>query len=48
MAFDLWALVAVLLVVMAFAFSGGRLSRKEGFVLVAAYVAYAGYTTGLF
>jgi cation:H+ antiporter len=48
MAFDLWALVAVLLVVMAFAFSGGRLSRKEGFVLVAAYVAYVGYTTGLF
>lgn len=48
MAFDLWALVAVLLVAMAFAFSGGRLSRKEGFVLVAAYVAYVGYTTGLF
>ena len=48
MAFDLWALVAVMLVVMAFAFSGGRLSRKEGFVLVAAYVAYVGYTTGLF
>jgi cation:H+ antiporter len=48
MAFDLWALVAVMLVVMVFAFSGGRLSRKEGFVLVAAYVAYVGYTTGLF
>jgi len=48
MAFDLWALVAVLLVVMAFAFSGGRLSRKEGFVLVAAYIAYTTYTIGLF
>jgi cation:H+ antiporter len=48
MAFDLWVLVAVSLIVMIFAFSGGRLSRKEGLVLVAAYVAYAAYTTGLF
>lgn len=48
MAFDLWALVAVTLVVMVFAFSGGRLSRKEGFVLVAAYIAYGAYTAGLF
>ncbi|MDQ3125974.1 MAG: calcium/sodium antiporter [Pseudomonadota bacterium] len=48
MAFDLWVLVAVSLVVMLFAFSGGRLSRKEGFVLVAAYIAYAAYTAGLF
>ncbi len=48
MAFDLWALVAVSLVVMAFAFSGGRLSRKEGLVLVAAYIAYTAYTAGLF
>tara|TARA_R110002124_G_scaffold10031_1_gene50693 strand:- start:6471 stop:7454 length:984 start_codon:yes stop_codon:yes gene_type:complete len=47
MAFDLWALVAVLLVVMVFAFSGGRLSRKEGLILVAAYLAYAAYTAGL-
>jgi len=48
MAFDLWALVAVLVVVMVFAFSGGRLSRKEGLVLVAGYLAYAGYTAGVF
>lgn len=48
MAFDLWALVAIVLVVMAFAFSGGRVSRKEGSVLVAAYIAYVAYTAGLF
>jgi len=46
LAFDLWALVAILLVVMVFAVSGGRLNRKEGSVLVAAYVTYAGYTAG--
>ena len=39
MAFDLWVLVAVSLIVMLFAFSGGRLSRKEGLLLAAAYVA---------
>lgn len=48
MAFDLWALVTIVLVVMAFAFSGGRVSRKEGSVLVAAYLAYVAYTAGLF
>ena len=48
MAFDLWVLVAVSLIVMIFAFSGGRLSRKEGLLLAAAYVAYAAYTAGLF
>lgn len=48
MAFDLWVLVAVSLVVLLFAFSGGRLSRKEGLLLAAAYVAYAAYTAGLF
>lgn len=48
MAFDLWVLLAVSLVVMVFAFSGGRLSRREGFVLVAGYIAYAAYTAGLF
>lgn len=48
MAFDLWVLVAVSLIVLLFAFSGGRLSRKEGLLLAAAYVAYAAYTAGLF
>lgn len=48
MEFDLWALAAVMLVVMVFAITGGRLSRKEGFVLVAAYIAYAAYTAGVF
>ena len=48
MAFDLWFLVAVSVVVMLFALSGGRLSRKEGLALVAGYVAYGAYTVGLF
>jgi len=48
MAFDLWVLVTVSLLVLVFAFSGGRLSRKEGLVLVAAYVFYAAWTAGLF
>jgi len=48
MAFDLWFLLAVTLIVMLFALSGGRLSRREGFVLIAAYVAYIAYTVGLF
>jgi cation:H+ antiporter len=47
MAFDLWVLAAVSLVVMLFAFSDGRLSRREGLVLVAAYIAYAVHTAGL-
>jgi len=47
MAFDLWFLAAASLVVMLFAFSGGRLSRKEGFGLVATYAAYTAYTVGL-
>lgn len=48
MAFDLWFLLAVSLIVMLFALSGGRLSRKEGIALIAAYVAYTAYTVGLF
>ncbi|WP_373069851.1 calcium/sodium antiporter [Gemmatimonas sp.] len=48
MAFDLWFLLAVSVVVVLFALSGGRLSRKEGLVLVAGYVAYSAYTVGLF
>lgn len=48
MAFDLRLLVAASLVVMVFAFSGGRLSRKEGFALIASYAAYTAYTVGMF
>jgi cation:H+ antiporter len=48
LAFDLWLLVAASLVVMLFALSGARLSRKEGFALVASYGAYSAYTAGVF
>jgi cation:H+ antiporter len=48
MAFDLWLLVTAALAVMLLALTGGRLSRKEGFVLVAAYATYTAYTAGLF
>ena len=48
MAFDLWFLVAVSVIVMLFALSGRRLSRKEGIALIAAYLAYTAYTVGLF
>ena len=47
MAFDLWVLAAVSLIVMLFAFSDRRLSRREGFVLATAYIAYAAHTAGL-
>lgn len=47
MAFDLWVLVAVSLAVLLFAFSGRRLSRKEGLMLIAAYIAYTAYTADL-
>lgn len=44
--FDLPVLVAVSAVVMLFAYSGGRLSRVEGALLVVGYVAYAAVTAG--
>lgn len=47
MAFDLWALLGVSLLVMLFAFTGGRLSRWEGLALVLAYLGYAAHTAGL-
>lgn len=47
LAFDLWLLLAASPLVMAFALSGGRLSRREGFTLVASYGAYTAYTLGL-
>lgn len=48
MAFDLWLLLAASLLVILFAFTGRRLGRKEGFILIALYVAYTAYTAGLF
>ncbi|MDM7955819.1 calcium/sodium antiporter [Blastomonas sp.] len=48
LAFDLWLLIAASLLMMIFALSGGRLSRREGFALVASYGAYTAYTAGLF
>jgi cation:H+ antiporter len=46
--FDLWLLLAASLGVMLFAWTGGRLSRREGLVLVAAYGLYLAFTAGLF
>lgn len=48
MAFDLWVLVGVSILVMVLALSGRRLSRAEGLLLVAAYVVYAAHTAGVF
>ncbi|MXO84443.1 calcium/sodium antiporter [Altererythrobacter aurantiacus] len=45
--FDLLVLLAVSVIVMLFAFTGGKLSRPEGFVLVAAYVGYTAVTADL-
>ncbi|WP_338244048.1 calcium/sodium antiporter [Aurantiacibacter hainanensis] len=45
--FDLVVLMAVSAVVMFFAFTGGRLSRVEGAVLVAGYAGYTAVTAGL-
>lgn len=44
--FDLPVLVAVSAVVMLFAYSGGRLSRLEGALLVAGYLGYTAVTAG--
>ncbi len=48
MALDLRVLVAASLLLMLFAFSGGRLSRREGVALISCYVAYTAYTVGVF
>lgn len=48
MAFDLWVLVGVSILVMVLALSGRRLSRAEGLLLVAGYVVYAAHTAGVF
>ena len=47
LAFDLWILLGLSLLVMLFAFTGGRLSRWEGLALVLAYIGYTAHTAGL-
>ena len=47
LAFDLWALIGVSALAMLFAFTGGRINRIEGLLLVVGYVVYAGFTAGL-
>ncbi|WP_240624633.1 calcium/sodium antiporter [Aurantiacibacter odishensis] len=44
---DLLVLLAVSAIVMLFAFTGGRLSRVEGSLLVAGYAGYVAVTAGL-
>lgn len=45
--FDLWLLVGAALVVTGFAWTGGRLSRREGLALLVLYCAYLAITAGL-
>jgi cation:H+ antiporter len=45
--FDLWLVIGASLAVMLFAYTGGRLSRREGGLLLACYIAYAGFTAAL-
>ena len=45
--FDLPLATLAAFVVMVFAFTGGRLSRREGGVLLAGYLAYTAFTSGL-
>jgi cation:H+ antiporter len=47
MGFDLWLMIGASLAVMLFAWTGGRLSRREGFILTAGYALYAAVTAGL-
>ena len=44
MARDLWLLVAASAVAIVFAWSGGRIGRREGGLLIAAYVAFLAMT----
>jgi cation:H+ antiporter len=45
--FDLWLLIGASAVAMLFAWTGGRLSRREGAILLAAYLVYLAVTAGL-
>ncbi len=44
LAFDLWVLLAAAAVAVLFAWTGGRLGRREGAVLLLSYVAFIVYT----
>ena len=46
--FDLPLATLASFIVMVFAFTGGRLSRREGGILLAAYLVYTAVTSGLF
>ncbi len=41
--FDIWVMLAATVLLLFFAISGWRVSRREGGVLLALYVAYVGY-----
>ncbi len=41
---DLWVLLAASVVAIVFAYTGGRLGRREGGLLVAAYLGFIAYT----
>ena len=45
--FDLPLLLFITVLAMAFAWSGGKLSRLEGALLIAGYAAYVSFTAGL-
>lgn len=45
--FDLWVLLAAALAAIVFAYTGGRLGRREGGVLVASYILYILFTADL-
>ncbi|MCX7676717.1 MAG: calcium/sodium antiporter [Alteraurantiacibacter sp.] len=44
---DMWLVLGASLVVMAFAWTGGRLNRAEGALLLALYAAYTLFTLGM-
>ena len=47
MAIDVWVLLAAAAVAVLFSWTGGRLGRREGGVLFAAYIAFIAYTVSL-
>jgi cation:H+ antiporter len=45
--FDIWVMVGSVLLLVMFAISNWRISRREGFVLLAGYAAYVGYLASI-